>query len=100
MVDSAPDLLYFVIFVAVLWIWRPSPNSSRYGYYQQANLGMTPDDFSDELSDGEEYGTSLGLDEEEEIADNKGVQMTNIAASKILTADSREIAFEIGDNEC
>ena len=54
----------------------------------------------DEISDEEEYGTSLGLDEEEDIADNKGVQMTNIAASKILTADSREIAFDIGDNEC
>ena len=106
--DVGPDALYMLIFSAVMVIWRPTQNSSRYGYYRQANSGMNADDFNDELSDeDEEYGTSLGMDEDEDHAENNGVQMTNIAARSVLDetidivqADSREVDFTIDDDEC
>lgn len=108
--DVGPDALYLLIFISVMLIWRPTQNSGRYGYYKQANSGINADDFNEEISDeDEEYETSLGMDDNEEHADNDGVQMTNIAARSILSekididivkADSRKVEYSIDDDEC
>ena len=49
--ETSPDVLYILIFLAVVWLWRPKTNSKRYALYEQA--GVTADevdglDFSDE----------------------------------------------------
>ena len=87
MMDSAPDSLYFFVFACISILWRPSRNSSRYANYNQANTGMTNDDFAGgELTDDEdnfadeEYDKSLGLDDNDEGANNAGIQMKNISA--------------------
>jgi uncharacterized membrane protein YgcG len=64
--ETSPDVLYILIFLAVVWLWRPKTNSKRYALYEQA--GTTLDevdglDFSDE--DDEYLPDELDEDEQD-----------------------------------
>lgn len=82
MMEAAPDVLYLLIFTAILILWRPKHNSSRYAYYEQAGVSaLDEDDFDPDFSDDadEEYDMSLGMDDSDSKANNSGIQMRDIS---------------------
>jgi hypothetical protein len=65
--ETSPDVLYILIFLAVVWLWRPKTNSKRYALYEQAGVALDEVDgleFSDE--DDEYLPDELEEDDDDE----------------------------------
>ena len=58
--ESSPDVLYLLVFISIMVLWRPKPNSKKYAYYEQAGTRdrqatLDDDDFDADFSDENEY---------------------------------------------
>jgi hypothetical protein len=57
--EASPDVLYLLVFISIMVLWRPKPNSKKYAYYEQAGTRdrqatIDDDDFDADFSDGED----------------------------------------------
>ena len=57
--EASPDVLYLLVFISIMILWRPKPNSKKYAYYEQAGTRdrtatLDDDDFDADFSDGED----------------------------------------------
>ena len=58
--ESSPDVLYLLVFISIMVLWRPKSNSKKYAYYEQAGTRdqqatLDDDDFDADFSDEDEY---------------------------------------------
>ena len=51
--EAAWPLLYFVVLLAIMWLWAPSKNAVRYAYSEELALDSEDEDYIDGLEMGE-----------------------------------------------
>ena len=54
--EAAWPLLYFVVLLAIMWLWAPSKNAVRYAYSEELALDSEDEDYIDGLEMGEAEG--------------------------------------------
>lgn len=79
--EASPDVLYLIVFVSIMVLWRPKPNSKRYAYYEQAGTRdrtatLDDDDFDADFSDGEDEYLPDEFDEDMMNEVGKEIEMT------------------------
>ena len=79
--EASPDVLYLIVFVSIMVLWRPKPNSKKYAYYEQAGTRdrtatLDDDDFDADFSDGEDEYLPDEFDEDMMNEVGKEIEMT------------------------
>ena len=110
--ETSPDVLYILIFLAVVWLWRPKTNSKKYALYEQAGTSLEDSDgmaFSDEEDeylpdelDDDEMEAARGVGGEIELggmraqSDSNGAEVEDQDENDLIWGDD---AYDSEDND-